>query len=182
MDTATSSDSHIALRALAMSDLERTLAWHNSPTLYSKLGAPFRHVNREMEIEWLKSCCQFSQQEVNLAICLRSTGLHVGNIYLREIDHVSRRAVLHIFIGDPDQRSKGYGSSAIRLVLNHAFQDLNLEKISLEVLKENIDALRCYERFGFKREGCLRSHVYKAAQRHDMILMGLLRQEYNSVS
>ena len=70
----------------------------------------------------------FSDDEVNLAICLKDTSQHIGNIYIRSIDWIGRHAELRIFIGEPGQRSKGYGSATIRLAARHVFEDLGLSE------------------------------------------------------
>ena len=164
----------IHLRALCDGDLERTLAWHNDPALYATLGDAFRFVGRGAEVEWLRRKSQFDSNEVNLAICVSDTGIHVGNIYLRRIDWVARSAVLHIFIGDPASRGKGYGRAAIAALLQHAFRDLNLNRVSLEVLADNAPAIRLYERCGFIVEGRFRQATFKDGRYRDVCAMAIL--------
>ena len=76
----------VVLRSLEPGDVERTHRWHNSPALYEFLASPFRYVSRATEEEWLARRGAYSTSEVNLAICVRDTGQHIGNIYLRDID------------------------------------------------------------------------------------------------
>jgi UDP-4-amino-4,6-dideoxy-N-acetyl-beta-L-altrosamine N-acetyltransferase len=171
----------VTLRSLETSDVDTVLSWHNSDELYRYLGSPRRFVSREGELQWLKARCTSTTDEVNLAICLAEDGRHIGNIYLREIDWISRRGVLHVFIGDPSCRSKGYGTSAIKLILDYAFMDLNLERIMLEVLKDNERATKCYERMGFVQEGVLRRHALKRGHYIDVVLMAILRDEFHSL-
>ena len=167
----------IVLRALEEADLERTHRWHNDPELYSRLVNPFRFVSRTAELEWLRRKAGYSANEINLAICLRATGEHIGNIYLGEIDWVSRRAFLGIFIGSPEHRGKGYGQEAMRQVLAHAFADLHLNRVFLEVLVDNAPAIKVYERCGFAVEGRLRSHVFKNGSYQDVLVMGIQKHE-----
>lgn len=171
----------VTLRALEEADLERTHRWHNDPELYAALVNPFRFVSKTAEVEWLRRKAAYSNCEVNLAICLRSTGEHIGNVYLGQIDWVSRRAFLGIFIGSAGQRGNGYGREAMQLVLAHAFQDLHLNRVFLEVLADNAAAIRLYEKCGFALEGRFREHVFKHGSYQDVLIMGIQEHEFRRV-
>jgi len=116
----------VYLRALELDDLERTYKWHNDPEMYRTLGGAFHHVSHVTEEEWLRKMVVSSPNEVNLAICLTENSLHIGNIYLRNIDWIARNGEAHLFIGEVGERSKGCGQAAIRLLVRYAFQDLGL--------------------------------------------------------
>jgi len=163
----------VYLRALEVSDLDRTWTWHNDPGLYDTLVSPFRYVSHAAEDEWLHSKAAYSQTEVQLAICLREGDQHIGNINLTNIDWVSRHGYLGIFIGETQYQSKGYGQQAMRLMLRHAFQDLGLHRVYLMVCDDNPRAIRVYEKCGFVIEGRLRQHAYKRGQFRDLIFMGI---------
>jgi RimJ/RimL family protein N-acetyltransferase len=163
----------IILRALEEADVERTHRWHNDPELYSTLVSPFRFVSKTAELEWLRRKAAYSANQVNLAICLSPGGEHIGNIYLGEIDWISRRAALGLFIGSPEHRGKGYGKEAMRQLLAHAFRDLHLNRLFLEVLVDNTPAIRLYETCGFRVEGRLCGHVFKNGKYQDLFLMGI---------
>jgi len=172
------SEQRVFLRALEEGDLERTYRWHNDPELYSALVDGFRFVSHQAEREWLAKRTNYSVSEVNLAICLSPGGDHIGNVYLRPIDLVSRNAVLGIFIGERANRGRGFGEQALRAALRHAFLDLGLEKVYFEVLAENATAVRLYERVGFKTEGRLRKQVFKNGNFKDALVMGILAEEF----
>lgn len=171
-------NSPVYLRALDVSDLGQVLMWHNTPSLYDHLGGTFHWVSRVAEEEWLRRRCAYSMNEVNLAVCLTGTNEHIGNIYLRGIDWVTRHAEFHIFLGAQEQRGHGYGKAATRLALNHAFDDLGLLRVFLFVLASNEFAQRLYLRCGFKLEGRLRGHAFKQGQPEDVLVMGLLKSEW----
>ena len=170
----------IFFRALEENDLERTHRWHNDPDLYSTLGDSFRFVSRTAEAEWLRRKSGYTPDEVNLAICLQTRAEHIGNAYLREINWVVRKASLHIFVGSKEYRGKGYGNQVVQLLLQHAFLNLNLNRVGLEVLADNEQAIRLYERVGFRTEGRLRSHVCKEGRFKDVLVMGILRAEFKT--
>jgi RimJ/RimL family protein N-acetyltransferase len=163
----------VYLRSLEVSDVDRTHRWHNDPELYKTLTGTFHYVGRATEEEWLRKKGAFSPNEVNLAICLTQGDQHIGNIYLRNIDWVARNAELHIFIGDRENRARGYGQQAVRLLIAYAFKELGLLRLYLLVLADNPAAIRIYEKTGFVIEGRLRKHIFKDGEFKDAFFMGL---------
>jgi len=163
----------VHLRALDINDLECILRWHNDIDLYKTLIGSFNYVSRETEEEWLRKKLAYSPYEVNLAICLENNSEHIGNIYLRNIDWVSRNGELHILIGSPENRSKGYGQEAVRLLIQYAFNEIGLLRLHLLVLADHPAAIHVYEKCGFIIEGRLRKHVFKGGVFKDAFFMGL---------
>jgi len=170
-------DNRIYLRALELGDLERTCHWHNDPALYATLTDAFHFVSEAAERVWLEQRTRFSREVISLAICLSESNEHIGNLYLRDIDWVARRADVSIFIGSQPHRGHGYGEAAMRLVLVHAFDDLGLQRIYLFVLASNAPAIRLYEKCGFTEEGRLHRHAFKEGRFEDVLVMGVLRPE-----
>lgn len=168
----------VILRALDPGDLDRTFKWHNDPELYATLISPFRYVSRQTEEEWLRRRMTSSLQEVNLAVCLKESGVHIGNVYLRDIDWVSKNAALGLFIGESEHRGKGHGTSALRQMISHAFNNLGLHRIYLNALADNEPAIRSYRRVGFVLEGTLRDHVFKHGQFRDVAVLGLRAEDF----
>ena len=163
----------VYLRSLELSDLERTHRWHNDPEMYKTLIGTFHYVGRATEEDWLRKKQAFSSNEVNLAICLSAEDQHIGNIYLRNIDWVSRSAEMHIFIGEGEYRSRGYGQAAVHQLVEYAIKELGLNRLHLLVLADNEAAIRLYKKTGFIIEGRLRKHAFKGGEFKDVLFMGL---------
>lgn len=163
----------VLLRSLEIEDAERIYKWHNDANLYDSLLSPFRCVSLAVVEEWLRKKQSYSNQEINWAIYLTTNSQHIGNIYLRNIDWISRHGELNIFIGDVEQRAKGYGKAAVRLLIEYALKDLGLQRLYLFVLKDNMSAIKMYEKCGFIKEGELRGHIFKDSQFKDVLIMGL---------
>lgn len=103
----------------------------------------------------------------------------IGFISLHSIEWNNRLASLAVGIGDSSFRGKGFGSEAIQLILNYAFNELNLNKIELDVISNNINAIACYEKNGFSIEGTAREAILRDGKKYDKIYMGILRREWN---
>jgi RimJ/RimL family protein N-acetyltransferase len=78
-----------------------------------------------------------------------------------------------MFIGEAAQRGKGYGASALRQLIAHAFQTMGLRRLYLHVLADNAAAIGLYEHCGFKAEGRLKRHAFKLGRYQDVLVMGL---------
>jgi RimJ/RimL family protein N-acetyltransferase len=66
----------------------------------------------------------------------------------------------------------------MRVLIEHLFNDRQIEKIWLSVIVFNTPAIRLYESLGFSREGSLRKTIWLDGQWHDLLLMGLFRTDY----
>ena len=100
----------------------------------------------------------------------------IGEVRLDGIDEHDKRASLAIGIYDPQLLGIGLGSEAIRLCLNHAFDVLNLHRISARVLASNERAIRCYQKCGFVEEGREREAALINGQWQDDLIMGMLNK------
>ena len=105
-------------------------------------------------------------------------GRLLGEIRLDAIDQHDRRARLAVGFFDPSKLGRGLGRQAIRLVLEHGFEALQLHRVGLRVIAYNVRAIRCYLACGFKEEGREREVANAGGEWHDDVLMGMLRREY----
>jgi len=102
----------------------------------------------------------------------------IGIIRLEGLDSVHRRAELAITIGEKNHWARGYGSEAIGLALRYGFSELDLRRVWLITDVDNERGIRCYEKCGFRREGVLRAHRLRYGKPLDMIVMGVLREDW----
>ena len=102
----------------------------------------------------------------------------IGTIGLECYDHINRTATLGIFIGDKEYRSKGYGTEAVRLILDYGFNYLNLNNIKLDLMSFNERALKCYQKCGFKEYGRRRKCKFINGKYYDSIEMDVLAEEF----
>ena len=83
-----------------------------------------------------------------------------------------------IAIGERDYWGRGYGSDAMRLIVQYGFIELNLRRVSLALHSYNTRALKSYEKVGFKMEGVMRQDTLREGRRTDGLVMGILREEW----
>ena len=164
----------IYLRLMTYADTDLIVNWRNSDGvrenfIYQALFTREGHEN------WIRTMID-TGKVVQMIICEEETNRPVGSVYLRDIDMTHRKAEYGIFIGEEDARGKGYGSSAARLMIQYAFEEMDLHRLFLRVYAENIQAIRSYEKAGFVKEAHLRDDVCIQGKYHDIVLMGILNQ------
>lgn len=171
----------VMLRAVEKTDLDGPYAeWINlqEADVFTE-HAQFPHSREDLE-RYLADR-NTSEHHIWLAIVEKESGQHVGNIELSDIDWVHRKAKYSIIIGDESAQGKGYGFEASLLLLRHAFGKLNLNRLELGVHEDNVAARKLYEKLGFSEEGRLRQAFLREDSYRDLIVMGLLAEEFCSL-
>ncbi|MDR0269363.1 GNAT family protein [Paenibacillus sp.] len=102
----------------------------------------------------------------------------IGVTSLIQIDHKNRNAECIIDIGDKEFWGKGYGKEALKLLLDYAFLEMNLHRVSLRVFSFNEKAIHLYKKLGFEQEGTSRQAIFREGKWHDIIHMGILQHQY----
>jgi RimJ/RimL family protein N-acetyltransferase len=175
-------DEAVTLRPLDPADADTTTAWRNDPEVRDQLLSfrfPVTHVMEARFIE--KAIAGDGIDQCVAGVVDRRDGAFCGLVYLRDIDWVSRHANFGIMIGRRDRQGRGLGRRAMHLMLGHGFRVLNLERIYLYVADYNDHAKNLYESYGFVHEGRMRRHVALDGAYHDLLLMGLLRDEFDKI-
>ena len=113
-----------------------------------------------------------------LAIVTHKDDTHIGNIALDNINYINRTAELTIVIGDKSCWRKGYGKDAARLICDHGFLTLNLNRISCGAVESNVGMRNLAQYLGMIEEGRRRLAVYKLGGYMDVIEYGILKEEY----
>ncbi len=113
----------------------------------------------------------------SFAITLRDGPL-MGAIGL-SINPADQHAELGYWVGRPFW-NQGYCTEAGEAVLNFAFNVLALQRIYAHYMARNPASGRVMEKLGMQREGCLRRHRFKWGEYEDLILYGVLRDEFQS--
>jgi RimJ/RimL family protein N-acetyltransferase len=104
----------------------------------------------------------------------------IGRCLLMQVDQVNRTAMLGMVIGEKEYWNSGYGLEATRLLLDYAFNLLNLNNVMLGVYSFNKRAIRCYEKAGFKKIGDRRQARIFGLRTFDMVYMDMLAEEFES--
>ena len=169
----------IYLREVRPSDVnENYYRWMNDPEVTRYLESRFYPNSMEGLREYVAGKLG-DRDNVFLAIVLKDGDRHIGNIKLGPINWIHRLADVGILIGEKDCWGKGYATEAIRLVVDYAFRELNLHKVTAGCYDANQGSVRAFLKAGFTQEGVRKSQVYCDGQYVDTILMGIIRSGWD---
>lgn len=169
----------IRLRPLERRDMELKVRWYNDPEVNKTLI-----LNEELVLEksqeWFdKADCDDSRRDF---IIETKSGEPVGLIGLVGIDRLHETAECFCVIGQKEFWGKGIGTEAHSLLIQWAFDELNLHKIWAVVYTNNAAVLKIIEKLGFKVEGTLREEKCIAGKRIDLFRIGVLRNEFKPLA
>ena len=169
----------IRLRAPEREDIPMFVAWLNDPEVRHGISV-FLPMSIAKEEGWFEEMIKRPQIEQPMTIDIQEDEdwISIGNTGFFKIDHIARSAEIGIMIGNKDYWDKGYGAKAMNLMLKHGFETLNFNRIFLRVFKNNLRAVRCYEKIGFIHEGSQRQAVYQEGQYSDLLMMSILKHEW----
>ncbi|MHA2390480.1 MAG: GNAT family N-acetyltransferase [Promethearchaeota archaeon] len=157
--------------------IDSYLKWFNDPEITQYL-VMFRPLTRMMEEDWIENLKNRNDAIFFSIYLLNDT--HIGNCGLNAIDWKNRVAEVGITIGEKDYQGKGYGTEAMELLLEYGFNTVNLNRIQLRVYDFNVRAIKSYKNIGFIEEGRLRKAIFNKGEYHDLIMMSILREEWNN--
>lgn len=165
----------IYLRKVSPDDVnEAYCRWMNDPATNRFLESRFYPHSMETLREYIVNK-QGDNLNAFFAIVLNDGDRHVGNIKLGPIDSNHRLADIGILIGEKDCWGKGYALEAISLIVDYAFNTLNLHKMTAGCYAPNKGAIRAFEKAGFVQEGLRKAHCFFEGEYVDDVLLGLVR-------
>lgn len=169
----------IRLRAVEREDLPRFQRWINDPEVIAGLTIDWP-LSLADEEAWFEAVQKRPQKEKPLVIEVREgdTWKPIGNLGFHKIEWDNGSAEVGIMIGEKDYWNQGYGSEALRLLVQYGFETMRLHRIWLRVMETNPRAIRAYEKIGFVHEGRMREAQFAHGAHHDILLMSILRPEW----
>ena len=191
----------IRFRAVERADLPTFVRWLNDPEVQKGIliHQPISQVREE---NWFEGMIKRPDDEQIMGIEVRLLGDRTGLLGIKgnepgpqggeeawkligttafdNIDWRNRSSEFGIMIGDKTYWNQGYGTEAVRLIVKHGFNTLNLNRIFLHVFENNPRAIRSYEKAGFVHEGKLRQTEFMDGKYVDTLVMSILREEFLS--
>lgn len=171
----------VVLRPVKRSDINDFLRWFNDPEViqYLSMYLPMTEMAEEKWIEDLATRGTAGTDVHFVVETINGDGSKaIGTIGLNRISIKDHNALFGIAIGEKDYWSKGYGTEATQLILDYGFRQLNLHRIWSGALSFNERSIRLHNTVGFQEEGRLREAMFQNGEFHDMVMFGLLREEW----
>lgn len=165
----------IILREQREEDVPFYTYWFNQPKVMFQCG--FEKPTTEEE---MKTCITVNHKSKD-SVWFTITDLDgniIGETGLLRMFPAWHQTDLTIIIPDPKMQHKGYGTEAIRIMLDMAFHQYDMHRVSIGVVGLNTDALAFYKKIGFKQEGIQEEAYYYNNTYSDFIMMRILSHEW----
>jgi RimJ/RimL family protein N-acetyltransferase len=166
----------VAIRPLELEDIPRLYEWHRDLEIDAASGWVPRMARSRFERRY-EELVNDPPEDLEFLAVTRADIL-VGYVELAQVSHLERRAAIGFVVGDRAARRQGVGSAAVVLAVDFGFQLKDLDRVYAEVYAFNAPSLRLLERVGFTREGVLRQHDVHQGRRVDVVVWGMLRDEF----
>jgi RimJ/RimL family protein N-acetyltransferase len=171
----------IRLRAREPEDEPLLYQWFNDPevTEFLSMRYPLSHAQEKDFVERTKA---IAYGGASFAVETAAEQRLIGGCELRTAPPEDRWAELGIALGDKASWDGGYGTDVMVTLCRFGFQEMNLHRIELWVHARNSRARHVYEKVGFREEGVRRQAFFKHGQYRDVVLMGLLEDEFRALT
>lgn len=150
--------------------------WLNDPEVYAYLETGGEYSLEKLE-DFLRNV--ETKEILFWAIHLKSSKKHIGNI---KIDPLTERHGLGeygIMIGERNEWGNGYATEASERIIEFCFSPaLNLRKMTLGVVVDNVAAVELYKKLGFNIEGLYLKHTFQKGKYCDVLRMALFNPKY----
>ncbi|TWT16013.1 GNAT family N-acetyltransferase [Planomicrobium sp. CPCC 101079] len=164
----------ICLTAMKEEDLPIYRLWNSEMGFGRNYNSsPIREISEKQAEEWFR---QDSDRDFRFSIRPVKLDTFLGVCAIEDIQWTHRVGWISIALGT-DYQGKGYGTEAMQILLNYAWNELNLHRVQLTVFEYNKPAIAMYEKLGFQKEGVYREFLQRDGKRFDMYLYGLLTSE-----
>lgn len=166
----------VVLRPVEREDIENIRNMTNDPWFESMITGWAMPRSRHEQEHWFEN--YFPKDEVRLMIDTPEDGT-VGMTGLIDIDWknaVATAGGMRIF--KREMRSRGVATDAYMALFRYAFEELRLNRINGSVITHNVASIRTTQKAGFVQEGVMRQAVFKNGKFHDVIMLGITKDDY----
>lgn len=169
----------VTLRAIEEEDLELMREMLNDPEIENLVIGWSFPVSKYQQKQWYENNINNSNN-LRFIIETENDGA-IGLATLTDIDWKNRRAYHGIKLANRTSRSKGVGTDVVMAIMRYAFNELQLNRLDGNWFENNIASANLYTKCGWKVEGKLRNCIYKNGEYRDLIVVGVLKEDYEEV-
>ena len=167
----------VILREQRPEDAKFFAYWFNRPEIMFQCGFT-EPTDEETELRYINEYHR-TDDSVWFTITDPEGGI-IGETGLLRMFPAWHQTDLTIIIPDPEKQSKGYGTEAISLILDLAFREYDMHRVSIGVVGLNTEALKFYEKVGFRKEGIQEDGYYYDGKYSDFVMMRILSDEWET--
>lgn len=161
-----------------VTDLELCQRWINDPEVRQYLKSLWP-LTFEQEEEFLK---QISSNKTSVFLIIETKDHKpIGSMVLVKINWIDRTAVTGALIGEKRYRNRGYGTDAKMILLNYAFNTLNLRKINSNATTDNKPSISYNMKCGYKIEGIRKKQFFRVGKYVDEVYLSVFKKDFQKL-
>lgn len=153
--------------------------WFNDEEVTMGMQKHYYPNTKTQQLEFYKSEIEKNPNKLQLGIFHKKDQIFIGIISLNSIDFINRSCEIGGLVGEKKYRNFSNFLEANKLLIEHAFNSLNMNRIYGGSMIKEVNDLYC-KVLKFKHEGVQRKAVYKNGKYNDIFLIGLIREEYSN--
>ena len=171
-------DHLVRLRAAEPDDWELLWRWNQDSDLLRHLEHVHPPQSQAAVRRWLEETATRQPKDDEFGATIENlAGEPVGGLGTHHCDPGNGTFSYGLSIAR-EHRRRGYARAALGLVLRYFFEERRYRKAWVHVYSFNEASLHLHEHLGFQREGRLRQMLFTQGRYHDIIVLGLLADEY----
>jgi UDP-4-amino-4,6-dideoxy-N-acetyl-beta-L-altrosamine N-acetyltransferase len=167
----------LKLIKLKKEDIFMVMKWRMLPEV-TKYMYTEPELTEKSQLEWFNKISQSNECKYWI---IQYNEKKIGLFNLYDIDKINRRCFWAYYIADTSFRGKGIGRNLECNIYNYVFYKLSLNKLCCEVLEDNDIVVKIHQKYGSKIEGKFMKHIFKNNKFHNVIRMGILREEWDKI-
>ena len=172
------SSANLYLRPIQKEDVYRGwYEWINNSDISKNISSIFYKTHENL-LEYIEA--SKPPNAMLFAICDHND-IYFGNARVSEVDWINKSCTYGRFIGDPDYRSKGYGTEILFLLLDYCFNSLGMNRVYTKVFSDNVASNKSNIKVGMTLEGTLREAQFSNGHFLDLNVYSMLKSDYISI-
>lgn len=167
----------VRLRLVEERDLALIARWRNAPENRRFFFSPFL-INPDGQPKWYENLLADRARILFMVEAL--DGRPVGVTGIDHIDYRNQEAECGQIVLDPAERGRGYAHESSMLAMRYAFEELNMHRLYVVCMDDNVGVIQWAQYLGFRQEGVLRQSIYRNGRFHDRVILAVLREEWQA--
>jgi RimJ/RimL family protein N-acetyltransferase len=154
-------------------DLPLLSEWFNKPEIFGEYNPLVQVSKAEMEKD-------FERRDFEMTdfIAEKKDGSKIGLVSHFTPMHPAGKQLEVGFFLVPSERGKGYGTEALKIIVDYLFLSRSTMRIQVQTDPRNLASQRILEKAGFVKEGTLRKNFFMRGELRDCLLYSILREEW----
>jgi ribosomal-protein-alanine N-acetyltransferase len=154
--------------------------WFNDEETTKHMQKHYYPNTYDLQLQYFKSSIENNKSKMQCGIFHKQEKVLIGTISLNNIDLINRNCELSVIIGEKKFQNLNFFIESHKLMLRHAFDTLNLNKVYGGTIIKEMNILFCRV-LGYTSEGKLIEHVFKNGKYHDAYRFGILNSKFQEL-